>query len=73
MQAQLSLRLCGVPENLNLSGFDLGSALNPEPASDSAWQSNLEPEQCRQGKHTHREQGQTQCGRDTASYPHSCQ
>ena len=30
-------------------------------------QSNLEPEQCRQGKHTRRERGQTQCGRDTAS------
>ena len=57
MQAQSSLRLCGVPENLNLSGFDLGSALNPEPASDSAWQSNLEPEQCRLGKHTRHEQG----------------
>ena len=57
MQAQSSLRLCGVPKNLNLSSFDLGSALNPEPASDSAWQSNLEPEQCRLGKHTRREQG----------------
>ena len=57
MQAQSSLWLCGVPKNLNLNGFDLGSALNPEPASDSAWQSNLEPEQCRLGKHTRREQG----------------
>ena len=56
-QAQLSLRLCGVPENLNLSGLDLGSACNQGPASDSSQQSNLEPEQCRQGKHTHREQG----------------
>ena len=27
-QAQLSQRLCGVPENLNLSGFGLGSAHN---------------------------------------------
>ena len=51
-QGQSSLRLCGVPENLNLSSFDLGSALNPGPASDSSWQSNLEPEQCRLGKHT---------------------
>ena len=57
MQAQSSLRLCGVPENLNLSGFDLGSALNPGPASDSSWQSNLKPEQCRLGKHTRHEQG----------------
>ena len=52
MQAQPSLRLCGVPEYLNLSGLDLGSAYNPGPASDSSWQSNLEPKQCRQGKHT---------------------
>ena len=56
-QAQPSLRLCGVPENLNLSGLDLGSAYNPGPASDSSQQSNLEPKQCRQGKHTRREQG----------------
>ena len=46
-QAQLSLHLCGVPKNLNLSGLDLESAHNPGPASDSSWQSNLEPEQCR--------------------------
>ena len=51
-QAQPSLRLCGVPKNLNLSGLDLGSALNPGPASDSSRQSNLEPKQCRLGKHT---------------------
>ena len=62
MQAQLSLRLCEVPKYLNLNGLDLGSAYNPGPASDSSWQSNLEPEQCRQGKHSHCEQGQTQCG-----------
>ena len=36
-------------------------------------QSNLEPEQCRLGKHTLHEQGQTQCGRDTASTPHAHQ
>ena len=30
-------------------------------------QSNLEPEQFRPGKHTRREQGQTQCGQDTAN------
>ena len=40
-QAQLSLCLCGVPENLNLSGLDLGSARNPGPTSDSSQQSNL--------------------------------
>ena len=62
MQAQLSLRLCGVPEYLNLSGLDLGSAYNPGPASDSSWQGNLEPEQCRQRKHTWCEWGQAQCG-----------
>ena len=55
MQTQSSLRLCEVPENLNLSGFDLGSALNTGPASDSSLQSNLKPEQCRLGKHTRRE------------------
>ena len=36
-------------------------------------QSNLETEQCRLGKHTHHEWGQTQCGRDTASTPHTRQ
>ena len=46
-QAQPSLRLGGVPENLNLSGLDLGSACNPGPASASTWQRNLEPGQCR--------------------------
>ena len=57
-------------ENLNLSGFDLGSALNTGPASGSSWHSNLEPKQCRLVKHTHHEQGQTQCGQDTGSTPH---
>ena len=31
MQAQLSLCLCGVPENLNLRGLVLESAHNPGP------------------------------------------
>ena len=31
-QAQLSLHLCGVPENLNLSSLDLRSARNAGPA-----------------------------------------
>ena len=44
MQAQPSLHLCGVPENLNLRGLDLGSACNPGPASESSQRSNLEPE-----------------------------
>ena len=66
-QAQPSLRLWGLPEYLNLSSLDLGDAYNPGPASDSSQQSNLEPKQCRQGKHTRREWGQTQCGWDTAS------
>ena len=35
-QPQPSLCLCGVPENLNLSGLDLGSARNPEPTLDSS-------------------------------------
>ena len=34
MQAQQSLCLCGVPENLKLSSLDLGSAHNPGPALD---------------------------------------
>ena len=37
--------------------LDLGSAYNPGLASDSSQQSNLEPKQCRQGKHTCREWG----------------
>ena len=62
MQTQPSLRLCGVPENLNLSSLDLGSAYNPGPASDCSRRNNLEPEQCGQGGYTRREQGQTHCG-----------
>ena len=73
MQAQPILHLCGVPENLTLRDLDLGNARNPGPASDSSWQSNLEPEHCRSGKHTRHEQGQTQCGQDTASTHHTCQ
>ena len=59
--------------HLKLRGLDLGSAYNPGPASDSSQKSNVEPEQCRQGKHTRCEQGQTQCARDTASTLHICQ
>ena len=67
MPAQPSLRLCGVHEYLNLSSLDLTSAYDPGPVSESSRQNNLEPKQCRQGKHTRREQGQTQCGRDTVN------
>ena len=56
------------PEWLNL-----GSACNPGPATDSSPQSNLEPEQCRLGKYTRCEQGQTQCDGDTASTPYTRQ
>ena len=70
MQAQPSLHLCGVPQYLNLSGLDLGSAYNSGPASDSSQQSNLETKQCRQRKSTRREWGQTQCGQDNGSTPH---
>ena len=56
-------RTIQVPE----PGLDLGGACSPGPASACSRQSNLEPEQCRQGKHTRCEWGQTQCGRDTAS------
>ena len=45
-----------------LSGLDLGNACSPGLASDSSWWSNLEPEQCGQGGHTHPEQEQAQCG-----------
>ena len=50
-QAQPNLCLCGVPENLNLRGLDLGSACKPGPASDSSRQSNLESEHCRRKTH----------------------
>ena len=66
-QAQQSLRLCGVPKNLNLSSLDLGSAYNHRPTSDSSQKSNLKPKLCRLGKHGRCEQGQTQCGQDTMS------
>ena len=36
MPTQLSLCLCGVPKNLNLSSLDLGSACKPGPALDSS-------------------------------------
>ena len=66
-QVQPSLHIWGLPKCLNLSGLDLGCACSPGPASDGSQQSNLEPEQCGQGGHTHREQGQAYCGWDTES------
>ena len=57
MHAQPILCLCGVLENPNLTSLDLENAQNPGPTLDSSLQSNLEPEQCRPGKHTHRELG----------------
>jgi len=66
-QAQPSLHLWGLPECLNLSSLDLGSAYNPGLASDGSQWSNLEPKQCRQGKHTRCERGQAQCAWDTVS------
>ena len=62
MQAQLSLRLGGLHKCLNLSGLDLGGACSPGLASDGSRRSNLEPEQCGQGSHLRREQGQAQRG-----------
>ena len=53
MQAHSSMHLCGVPENLNLNGLDLGSTLNPGPASDSSQQGNLEPESSVDWESTH--------------------
>ena len=38
MQAQPSLHLWGVLENLNLSSLDLESARNPGPTSGSSWE-----------------------------------
>ena len=70
---KLNKYLCEVLENRNLSGLDLGRAWNPGPISDSSWQSNLEPKQCRLGKHTPHRWGQTQCGLDTARTPHTSQ
>ena len=63
------LRSTRVPEPKRLRP---GKCIQPR-AGLSFRQSNLEPEQCRQGKHTHCERGQTQCGRDTASTPHTRQ
>ena len=72
-QVQPSLCLCGVPENLNLRGLDLGSQTTQGPLQTVPQQSKLEPEKCRQGKRMSREQGQTQYCQDTVSTPHTSQ
>ena len=61
-KAQPSLCFCGVPENWNRMPLRAHSLLN-----------SLEPEQCRRGKHTRCEWGQTQCGWNTASASHTHQ
>ena len=72
-QAQPSLCHCGVPKNLNLSGLDLGSAPSPGLTTDSSLAEQPRAWKCRPWKHTRSERGQTQCGWDTASTPHTCQ
>ena len=68
-QAQPSLCLCGVPKNLNLSSLGLGNAHNSGPAPcRAAWSlSSVD------GESTYCEWGQTQCGRNIASAPHTRQ
>ena len=68
MQPQLSLRLCGVPENLKLQ-LRRGKCTQLQPAPCRATWSLSSVD----GESTHREQGQTQCGRNTASIPHTRQ
>ena len=58
------LRTTWVPEPERLKP---GGACRPGPASDGSQWSNLEPELCGQGGHTHHEWGQAHCGWDTAS------
>ena len=58
------LRTTRVPEP---EWLRTGKCTQPRANSGSSQQSNLEPKQCRQTKHTRHERGQTQSGRDTAS------
>ena len=46
-----------------------GKCMQRGTTSNCSLQSNLEPEQCRLGKQTRYEWGQTQCGQDTGSTP----
>ena len=59
-QAQPNPRCCGGPENWNCTQRRAHSI-----------QSSREPGQCRRGKHRHPCAGQTQCGRNTGSAPHT--
>ena len=68
-QAQPSLRLCWVPENLNLSGLGLGSGRNSGPAP---WRKAWSLSSVDRGS-TRRERGQTHYGQNTASAPHTGQ
>ena len=58
------LRTTQVPE---LERLRPGRCMQSRPGLGRFRQSNLEPEQCGQGGHMRCEQGQAQCGRDTAS------
>ena len=62
---------CGIPENLNLSGLGPGSPHNAGPTPwRAAWSlSSVDGE----STHTRPERGQTQCGRNTGSAPHTRQ
>ena len=69
MHTQLSLCLCGVPKNLNLSRLDLGSVQNAGPTLDSSPEEQLGPDR---ESARRRELGQTQCGPYTAKQsPHT--
>ena len=61
-QTQPNPRFCGGPENWNRTQRRARSIY-----------SSREPEQCRRGKHRHPCTGQTQCGRNTGSAPHTQQ
>ena len=68
-QAQLSLHLCGVPKNLNLSSLDLEVHATQDPPQKVPLQSNLETEQCRLGKHTCRERGKPSVAQTLRALP----
>ena len=77
---------CSVEEAQNAGSMESGSlwiTQEPEPEwlrpgkctqlRAHSLKNRLEPGQCRQGKHTCCEQGQTQCGWNTVSTPHTPQ
>ena len=74
--AEPSLCLCGVPKNPNLrpgNCLDLGISQNLGLVLDNTLQSDLEPEQCRPGKHMGCERGQTHCSPYTECTTHTHQ